>query len=39
MWRQYQEVLYQRSLVGMADEESNEDSDEGSEDNDSDFYV
>jgi hypothetical protein len=41
MWRQYQEVLHQRSLAGMANEESDEpeDSDhEGSDDNDTDFY-
>lgn len=35
MWRQYQEVLHQRSL----DEESDEESDEEGDDNNNDFYV
>jgi hypothetical protein len=45
MWRQYQEVLHQRSLDGMADEESDEDNDEDNPeesddtDSDNDFYV
>ena len=41
MWTQYQEVLYQRSLAGMADEESDEESVEenASDDNNDDFYV
>jgi hypothetical protein len=43
MWGQYQEILRQRSLAGMVDEESDEDDegndDEGSNDNDSDFYA
>lgn len=43
MWRQYQQVLHERSLAGFADEGSDEDtdegSDEGSDDSDNDFYV
>ena len=35
MWRQYQEVLHQRSL----DEESDEESEEEGDDNNDDFYV
>ena len=40
MWRQYQEVLYQRSLAGMADEKS-EDDEEGDdlEESDNNFYI
>jgi hypothetical protein len=39
MWRQYQEVLHQRSLAG--DEESDEESDEGNNEggDDNDFYL
>ena len=41
MWTQYQEVLYQWSLAGIADEESDEESVEenASDDNNDDFYV
>jgi len=40
MWTQYQEILYQRSLAGMADEESEDDEEGGdSEESDNDFYV
>jgi hypothetical protein len=37
MWRQYQEVLHQRSLATNELEESDEDSDEGTDDDD--FYA
>ena len=40
MWTQYQEILYQWSLAGMADEESEDDEEGGdSEESDNDFYV
>ena len=41
MWRQYQEVLCQRSQDGLDIEESDdsEDSDEENDNSDDDFYV
>lgn len=42
MWRQYQQVLYERSLNGMANEESDDSESGGSvegNDSDDDFYA
>ena len=39
MWRQYQEILFQRSQAGLGDEESDEESEGQTDDDESDFYV
>ena len=39
MWRQYQEVLYQRSQAGLEEDTGSEGDNEESDNNDSDFYM